>query len=142
MTDPIGRRGLTRHCENQLLPGNGPKKSPARTIELHLTNATEDLSRQDADIAVRTVRPTQAALVARKVGVVGVGLFAHQTYLAAHRTPRSLDDTSGLALIGPDREVHYLDWLRDRGLNIAAKDLAIRTDNQIAQLAAIRADSE
>ena len=43
-------------------------KNPGVAIELALTNRNEDLSRRDADIAVRMVRPTQSALVARRIG--------------------------------------------------------------------------
>lgn len=41
---------------------------PAVDIELSLSDRTEDLLRRDADLAVRNVAPTQAALVARRIG--------------------------------------------------------------------------
>src|SRR5580704_316405 len=75
---------------------------PEVTIELVLSNRQEDLLRRDADIAVRMARPRQEALVARHVGDVTLGLFAHQRYLAAHGTPTSLADAAHSA-IGFDR---------------------------------------
>ena len=41
---------------------------PGIAIELALNNELEDLLHRDADIAVRMARPTQASLLARKVG--------------------------------------------------------------------------
>ncbi len=110
--------------------------NPGLTLELNLSNRTEDLLRQEADIAVRMVRPAQAAIVARRVGVVNLGLFAHKSYLEKHGAPQTLDDLAGFALIGPDRETHYLSLF---GLNLRRETFAFRTDSQLAQLAAIRA---
>ena len=60
---------------------------PGIAIELALTNRTQDLARRDADIAVRMVRPTQEALVAKKLGRIGLGLHAHRRYLDKHGMP-------------------------------------------------------
>ena len=79
-------------------------KSPGVAIELALTNRNEDLSRRDADIAVRMVRPTQSALVARRIGETRIGLYAHRDYLARFGTPTSLDELGRHRLIGFDRD--------------------------------------
>src|SRR5579863_6800546 len=55
---------------------------PGVTLELALNDRNEDLARREADIAVRMVRPTQSALVARRLGRTMIGLFAHRDYLA------------------------------------------------------------
>ncbi len=47
------------------------ERYPGVVVEVMLSNRSEDLLHREADIAVRMVRPTQTALVARKVGVVG-----------------------------------------------------------------------
>lgn len=112
---------------------------PGLVLELNLSNRTEDLLRQEADIAVRMLRPAQAALVAKRVGVVSLGLFAHKSYLERCGTPSSLEDLARFALIGPDRETFYLEVLRQRGLDLRREMCALRTDSQLAQLGAIRA---
>ncbi|MDE2352538.1 MAG: LysR family transcriptional regulator, partial [Alphaproteobacteria bacterium] len=43
---------------------------------------------------VRMHRPAQGALVARRIGRVGIGLFAHRDYVAAHGMPRRTEDLS------------------------------------------------
>ncbi|MFB9915736.1 LysR family transcriptional regulator [Gluconobacter kanchanaburiensis] len=61
---------------------------PQISVELVLSNRNEDLLRGDADIAVRMVRPSQAALLAKRIGNIDAGLYAHQHYLKEH--PMSL----------------------------------------------------
>lgn len=112
---------------------------PRIQIELVLSNRTQDLLRRDADVAVRMVAPTQAALVARKVGVVGLGLFATESYLAKHPPPRSPAQLREHALVGADRERRIIDALAAAGIPTTPGDYALRTDSDLAQLAAVRA---
>jgi DNA-binding transcriptional LysR family regulator len=113
--------------------------APSVTIELSLSNRMADLLSGEADIAVRMLRPGQQAIVARQIGNVGLGLYAHRRYLEAAApltTPEAM--TREHALIGFDRETPVLHGLsNDFALT---RDLfALRTDNDLAQLAAIRA---
>ncbi|MDP2272269.1 MAG: LysR family transcriptional regulator [Archangium sp.] len=115
-------------------------KWPALALELALSNRLEDLLRRDADVAVRMTAPTQASLVARRVGVIPLGLFAHEDYLADHPPPRQPEALlKGHALIGADRAQDQLRLLASFGVAARAKDFAIRTDSDGAQLAAVRA---
>jgi len=112
---------------------------PGVNIELVLSNRVEDLLRGEADIAVRMVRPSQQALVARQIGDVGLGLYAHRRYLAHSPAPQTLAALrSGHALIGFDQETPFLRELLTR-MPISRGDFALRTDSDLAQLAAIRA---
>lgn len=115
------------------------RSNPKATIELVLSNKVEDLLQGEADIAVRMVRPSQQALVARRIGAVGLGLYAHKLYLASAPTPDSLGALAkGHALIGFDRETPFLHGLMDT-LPVTREDFALRTDNDLAHLAAVRA---
>ena len=112
---------------------------PHIAIELVLSDLTQDLLRRDADIAVRMVRPKQEALLARKVGRVGFGLFAHRRYLEKHGTPRSLEEMARHSVIGFDKETPFIQALRGNGLPLTRELFALRTDADLAQLAALRA---
>ncbi|WP_158818716.1 LysR family transcriptional regulator [Methylocapsa sp. S129] len=116
------------------------RANPAVTIELALSNRVEDLLQGEADIAVRMVRPSQAALVARRIGAVGLGLYAHRLYLEAFPAPATAVAllTSDHALIGFDQETPFLRELLTR-MPIARESFALRTDSDLAQIAAIRA---
>lgn len=113
-------------------------RHPGIVIELSLSNRNEDLLRKDADIAVRMLRPTQGALVARRIGRIPLGLHAHRRYLKAHGQPRTLDELARHAIIGFDHETPALRAIRGR-LPFARESFSLRTDNDLAQLAAIRA---
>jgi molybdate transport repressor ModE-like protein len=111
---------------------------PDVSIELALSNRMEDLLHREADIAVRMVRPTQAALLAKRVGAIRLGLYAHRSYIEAHGLPARLDDPR-FAAIGFDRDPAAVRAMRDRQLNFERESFAFRSDNDLAQLAAVRA---
>lgn len=114
-------------------------KHPGLAIELSPNNRSEDLLRHEADIAVRMVRPAQAALVMKRVGIVKLGFFAHAGYLDTHGMPESLADLAQHALIGPDRETADLKAFQSLGLDLRRGLFALRTDSHLVQLHAIRA---
>lgn len=113
--------------------------NPRITVELSLSNRNEDLLRGDADIAVRMMRPTQGALVAKRIGRIDIGLFGHRRYFKGRRMPRRLDDLRQHALIGFDRDQAYARLLEQLGLPLSRDLFAFRSDSDLAQLAALRA---
>lgn len=117
------------------------REHPEIDIELVLSNKAEDLSRRDADIAVRMMRPTQGSLVARKIGTIGVGFYASPDYVASHGAPESLTDLDDHSVIGFDRESPPLEALAELDLpwEVTRDLFAFRTDNDLAQIAALRA---
>jgi DNA-binding transcriptional LysR family regulator len=112
---------------------------PGLVFELALTNRSEDLLRREADIAVRMVRPTQEALVAKRVGAIGLGMFAHKRVLDAWGRPATLEEARRMPLIGYESETISVRAVKALGLDLGPADFAFRTDNDVAQLAAIRA---
>ena len=117
------------------------EQHPDIAIELVLSNKIEDLSRRDADIAVRMARPTQGALVARKIGMLGVGFYATQGYIDRRGMPQSMEDLENHVLCGFDRERPPLEALTQIEFPrpITRDVFAFRTDNDAAQIAAVRA---
>jgi DNA-binding transcriptional LysR family regulator len=90
-------------------------KHPGLTFDLRADTRSLDLSRREADIALRLTRPKQPALVARKLGTLAFGVYAARRYLDRHTTPRSLADTAVHAWIGFEAELDELPqvrWLR------------------------------
>jgi len=115
-------------------------RHPALLVELSLTDRQEDLVRRDADVAVRMTRPTQGALAARCVGAIPLALVASDTYLARHGTPKKLAQLAeGHVLVGSDRRVGLRDALRTLGVDLPARAFALRCDDDVAQLALVRA---
>ncbi|HEY2925776.1 LysR family transcriptional regulator [Piscinibacter sp.] len=112
---------------------------PDLVIELVLTNRVQDLLRREADIAVRMMRPQQESLIARRIGNIELGLHAHRAYLARRGTPRTEAALAGHALIGFDEETAFVRSLRKSLGGMRREAFALRTDSDLAQLAAIRA---
>jgi DNA-binding transcriptional LysR family regulator len=115
------------------------ERHPDIEIELALTNRNEDLLRHEADIAVRMARPTQSALVARRIGTVEIGLYAHRRYVAAYGVPAGIADAATHTVIGVDRDLSLLRRFGDLGIPLQRELFSLRTDNDLAQLAALRA---
>ena len=112
---------------------------PDLVVELVLTDRMQDLLHREADIAVRMARPRQELLVVRRVGEIELGMYAHQRYLSRHGTPNSMADVAHHALIGFDQPTLFVRGA-DKSLSGWRRDaFSMRTDNNLAQLALIRA---
>ncbi len=112
---------------------------PRIAIELVLSNIPSDLLRAEADIAVRMFRPAQDALVAKRIGTMLVGLFAHRRYADRYGLPATLEDLEGHTLIGYDRDPFWIRAAAAMNLQVPREQFALRCDSELAQLAALRA---
>lgn len=113
------------------------RQHPHLRVELILTNRLIDLLQLEADIAVRMVRPSQEQLLARRVGLIEVGLHARDDYLQERGMPVQMQDLVGHSVIGFDQENAFIRSLAIKGFERSA--FAISSDSDLAQLAMIRA---
>jgi DNA-binding transcriptional LysR family regulator len=114
-------------------------RAPNLTVELALGNQIDDLLRRDADIAVRLAQPTQAALVAKRIAPVTLGLYAAPGPLADEL--RRLDYATLAAtapFIGDDRSGAIQAGFQSLGRD-PPRRIALAADSDLAQLSAIRA---
>jgi DNA-binding transcriptional LysR family regulator len=112
---------------------------PAVAVELHTEGRLFNLSRGDAEIALRFRQFEQEDLVERKVAEVSFGLYASPAYLAEHGEP---DFGAGCAnqaialLHGAATHVAQNEWLR----SVAPSALvALETNSVRSQLAVVQA---
>ncbi|MBV8684946.1 MAG: LysR family transcriptional regulator [Caulobacteraceae bacterium] len=115
------------------------REHPMIDLELVASNRQEDLLRRDADVAVRMVRPTQDALLARRIGEVRVGLFARRDYVERFGVPESLDDLGRHSFIGYDRGQLIPSARAAVNIELTPDMFALRSDCDVAQIAALRA---
>lgn len=115
------------------------ERHPGLTIELALTNKVQDLLRREADIAIRMLRPSQGALVARRVGRIELGLHATARYLERHGVPRAAADLKRHSVIGFDRVTPFVRGAAKILGGVDREMFALRTDSDLAQLALLRA---
>jgi DNA-binding transcriptional LysR family regulator len=118
---------------------NFHRKHPGITLELALSNRNENLLRRDADIAVRMARPAQQALHAKFIGKVGIGLYAHETYIAAFGMPASVAALADHCVIGFDQDSHSFRAVGAAAARLGREAFGFRCDSDQAQLAALRA---
>ncbi|WP_349435092.1 LysR family transcriptional regulator [Pararhizobium sp. A13] len=114
-------------------------RHPDLVIELSVSDAVEDLLRQEADIAVRMVAPAQDALITRRIGGIPLGLHAHRRYLDQHGTPETLEDLRTHRVIGFDRESAFVRAVRKRVPLLDIMRPTLKSDSNLAQMAMIRA---
>lgn len=112
---------------------------PEIQVELVASNEVSNLVRREADIALRMVRPVQSSLVAKRIGKVTLGAYAHRDYLRRRGTPRQLTDLLQHDLIGGDRDQTVLKGFAAFGHPVTPQAFAFRTDDLIAYWEAVRA---
>lgn len=114
-------------------------RHPGLEIELSTTDVLEDILNREADIAVRMAEPTQKALVARHVGAMPLGLYAHRRYLERHGRPESWSEVAGHRLVGFDRQTAFVRAVAERVPYVRNAHFSFRADSNLAQFAAVRA---
>ena len=112
-------------------------QQPGITVELITTNQLLSLTRREADIGIRNVRPAQRNLVLHSVGPFAFGLYAAKTYLAERGTPAK--DWSGHDVLLADDDSAYMPgqaWLLEHA---GAARVAFRASEVLPLVAAARA---
>ena len=108
------------------------RQEPGIQIELVSSNQLTNLLRREADIAVRMVRPEQTSLIARKLGNLGIGAYAHDSYLQRTSVPSEPADLLGHTLIGYAGQDQIERGFAAMGFPLQRDKFAVRTDDQVA----------
>lgn len=114
-------------------------RHPGIAVEIVTDIRALDLSRREADIALRLVRPRLGDLAARRLGDVGYGLYAAPGYLESRGLPDPRTQCAGHAVV--DWPLDYsiipqVPWLRRHA---AAAQVAMRSGSALARLSACAA---
>jgi len=111
---------------------------PQLKLKLLAHSAVDDLLRGEADIAVRMFKPEQKALVARRVGAMTLGMWAHRDYVDREGEPGRLEDLARFRIVGPIDETPILRALRGVGFNLPRDVFSLRCNSLATQMLAIR----
>ena len=114
------------------------QKLPGIQIELVSSNEVSNLLRREADIAVRMVAPDQSSLVARRIGKIAIGVYAHRDYLKRCGTPRLPQDLLTHTLIGSDKNDDIVRGFNKMGYPVSKEQFAFRTDDLMAHWHAVQ----
>ncbi|AYG59744.1 LysR family transcriptional regulator [Rhizobium jaguaris] len=112
---------------------------PDLTIELSASDNVEDLLQREADVAVRMIVPAQDALLARRIGIISLGFFAHRSYLERYGEPKSVGELRRHKLIGFDRQTAFIRTMLKRYPMFDDISFAFKSDHSIVHHNALRA---
>lgn len=88
------------------------KKHPLLAIEFSGDYRTVDLSRGEADIALRMFRPSEPGLIVRRTCESGWGVYTSRAYVAEHGLPASMEALSRHRLVLYVETMHSIPALR------------------------------
>ncbi|MDC0737056.1 LysR family transcriptional regulator [Cognatishimia sp. SS12] len=113
--------------------------NPGIRIELIAANDLKSLSRRDADIALRHVRPDEPDLIAKRIGDITVSLFASESYMRRLGPVSSPADLSRAQFIGYESPERLIPQLAALGIAVNAKSFAITSSTGSAMYELARA---
>ena len=110
---------------------------PGIELEIVVSNESSDLKRREADIAIRSYRPTQPDLIVRKLRDEAIWLYGSRDYVARckGRHPKEIED---LQILGWDRTHQVQDILAKLGWELSARNFSLLTRNHLMQIALMR----
>ena len=109
------------------------QEQPGIQVELVASNATLDLRRREADIAIRNYRPTQNNLVAKKIRDVPGQLYASPEYLKKLGPISQASDLCRADFIGFDHSDALRDVLATMGVDLRPDNFPLLTANHLVQ---------
>jgi len=110
-------------------------EEPGIDIEVVVTNETSDLKRREADIAIRSFRPQQPDLIAKKLGEEVIWLYGTEQYLAQQAPITEYSQLSDVQIIGFNRDNELVEMLNKQGWRLNKSNFSLITSFQLLQLA-------
>ena len=115
------------------------QEAPGIIVDIVASNRLENLTRRDADIAIRHVRPDQPDLIARQLADAQAGYYASQSYLQQYGRPTGVDDLSGHCFIGPRDTTQMLAYLAAQGVVLRPEQFTTNSDSGLVMWEMMRA---
>jgi DNA-binding transcriptional LysR family regulator len=112
-------------------------RHPGVLVEVVASNTSQDLRRREADIALRSYRPVEPDLVARKLRDSEAHLYATPRYLRTLGPRLTVASLSRAAFIGFDHTDAFRKGLATLGLALTAENFPLLSQNQHVQWALV-----
>jgi len=114
--------------------------APMIEVEIVASNDIRDLTRREADIAIRHVRPEQPDLIAKRVRESTAHLYASTAYLDAHGRPRSASDLSDAHFIGFESAERMVALLNSLGLSLTKRNFKLTSTSGLVIAELVKQD--
>ena len=109
------------------------KAHPGIQVDVVASNELRDLRRREADIALRSVRPTDPDLVAKKLVRETAQLYAAPDCLCRFGNPQERAALQQAQFIGFEDNQPYLQGLNELGLGLTERNFPIRCGDHLVQ---------
>ena len=109
------------------------QSEPGIEIEIISTNDESNLNRREADIAIRSFRPSQPELIVKKLYDAKGHLYAATTYLQRLGNPKSIAELKNANFIDIEKSGRLLSLLNAQGFNLSSDNFPVITKNHIVQ---------
>jgi DNA-binding transcriptional LysR family regulator len=109
---------------------------PGIGIEVALSNVMLNLTRREADIAIRPAKDPPETLVGRRIAKIAFAIYGSSQYLSRRR---KTDDLAGHQWVGPDdslADTSVARWMRSE---LPESEIVLRADSLLAMREAARA---
>jgi DNA-binding transcriptional LysR family regulator len=129
-------------------------RHPGTRVELLMEQRILDLSKGEADIAIRGGKPGSGALVCRKIAEVPWGIYASRAFVAQHGRPATPSDITRfpiINLVAELEDVPAVRWMRSRAgpariaahcANVPSAHLAVKSGAGLAPLPTVYAATD
>ena len=107
------------------------REHPGVDVKLVATNAVRDLRRREADIAVRSGRPTDPNLIATRLRDTPARLYATPSYLRQIGNPTSADELGRADFIGFSDDDRFMNGMNALGFQLSTRNFPIHTENHM-----------
>lgn len=108
-------------------------KWPKIEIEIIASSDTSDLSRREADIAIRNYRPRQQELIARRVQNTLGHLYASKNYINTLERRQSPQDLNNAIFLGVDHSNRIISYLNKFGFQLNLNNFPVIVANHLVQ---------
>jgi len=107
------------------------REHPGVEIKLVASNAVRDLRRREADIAVRSGKPTDPSLIATRLRDTPARLYATPSYLERIGNPTTAAELSDADFIGFTEDDRFMNGMNALGFSLTRKNFPIHTENHL-----------
>lgn len=114
------------------------QRHPGIRLKLLTAVSVSDIPNQEADLAIRSLRPEQGDLVVKRLATIKMGLYASPDYLARRGTPRSGQALHQHDLLLFPRELVARHWLSLCGEPLHEPNVVLQSNAQLVLMGAAR----
>ena len=107
------------------------RQHPGVIVKIVATNVVRDLRRREADIALRSGRPTDPNLIATRLRDTPARLYATPGYLKSIGNPSTKEALSAADFIGFSDDDRFMNGMNALGFSLSPKNFPIHTENHM-----------